>query len=137
MILPAPELPTTLPDVTGPFIARQDHTIIIEMKSLETDSLNTSSPANRRNQSGPQVEVVVTSQTMSYRETTQPDEPLSTQNQTIQQTVEPATLDNLDSQSMIMARGRRSGDRVIAEVLMYSDLVAVKSVIFEDCEICP
>jgi hypothetical protein len=41
------------------------------------------------------------------------------------------------SQAMIMVWRRKSGDRIIAEVLMYSDLVAVKSAIFEDCEICP
>jgi hypothetical protein len=63
---------------------------------------------------------------MIYRETTNPSEPLSVKNQTIHPTVEPATLEDLDSQSMIMVWGRKSGDRVIAEVLLYSDLVAVK-----------
>ena len=74
---------------------------------------------------------------MIYRETTDPSEPRSAKNQTIHQTVETATLDDLDSHSMIMVWGRKSGDRVMAEVLVYSDLVAVKSAIFEDCEICP
>jgi hypothetical protein len=83
------------------------------------------------------VEVVVSGETMIYRETTNPSEPLSAENQTIRQTVESATLDDLDARSMVMVWGRKSGDRVIAEVLMYSDLVAVKSAIFEDCEICP
>jgi hypothetical protein len=73
---------------------------------------------------------------MIYRDTTEPSEPLSSKNQTIRQTVELATLDDLDSQSMIIVWGRKNGDRVIAEVLVYSDLVAVKSAIFEDCEIC-
>lgn len=137
MIVPAPELPTTPPDVTGPFITLQDNAIIVEMKSLEAKSIASSLPSNTRNQMGPQVEVVLTGETMIYRETTDPSEPLSAQNQTIRQTVEPATLDDLDMQSMIMVWGRQSGDRVIAEVLVYSDLVAVKSAIFEDCEICP
>jgi hypothetical protein len=137
MILPAPELPTTAPDVTGPFVERQDNKIIVETKSLQTGGIGAASSENTKSQTGPLVEVVVTSQTIIYRETTQPDEPLSAENQTIRQTVEPATLEALDSRSMIMVWGRKSGDRLIAEVLMYSDLVAVKSAIFEDCEICP
>lgn len=137
MVVPAPELPTAQPDVTGPFIERKDNTIVVELKSLEAGSIVSTSSAGTKNQSGPLVEVVITNQTTIYRETTQPTEPLSAENQTILQTVEAATLDDLDSRSMIMVWGRKSGDRVIAEVLMYSDLVAVKSAIFEDCEICP
>lgn len=137
LIVAASDLPTTPPEVTGPFITLQDNTIIVEMKSLEAKGIASSLPSSTRNQRGPQVEVVLTSETMIYRETTDPSEPLSAKNQTIHQTVEPATLDDLDSQSMIMVWGRKSGDRVIAEVLVYSDLVAVKSAIFEDCEICP
>lgn len=137
MIVPAPELPTAPPEVTGPFVEQQDNTIIVETKSLQTGGIGSASSPNTKSQTGPLVEVVVTSETMIYRETTQPSEALSSENQTIQQTVEQATLDELDSQSMIMVWGRKSGDRVIAEVLMYSDLVAVKSAIFEDCEICP
>jgi hypothetical protein len=137
MIVPAPELPTILPEVTGAFVERQDNTMIVETKSLETGGVLSVSSENAKSQTGPLVEVVVTGETMIYRETTQPDEPLSSENQTIQQTVEQATLEELDSQSMLMVLGRRSGDRIIAEVLMYSDLVAVKSAIFKDCEICP
>jgi hypothetical protein len=135
LILPAPELPTTLPEVTGPFVERQENTVIIETKSLQTDGMVPA--ANARSQSGPLVEVVVTAQTLIYRETTNPSEPLSAENQNIQQTVEPASLDELDARSMVMVWGRKSGDRVIAEVLMYSDLVAIKGAIFKDCEICP
>jgi hypothetical protein len=137
MITPAPELPTTPPEVTGPFVERQDNTIIIEMKSLQTSDIVSNSPTGTRNQSGPRVEVAITGETKIYHETTHPSEPLSAENQIIRQTVEPATLDALDSRSMVMVWGRRSGDRIIAEVLMYSDLVAVKSAIFKDCEICP
>lgn len=137
MIVPAPELPITPPEVTGPFVERQDNTIIVETKSLGTGGIVSASPADTKNQSGPQVEVVVTNETIIYGETTNPSEPLSTENHTIQQTVKPATLDDLDSQAMLMVWGRKNGDRIIAQVLMYSDTVAIKSAIFEDCEICP
>jgi hypothetical protein len=137
MIVPAPELPITQPDVTGPFVERQDNTIVVETKSLQTGDIGAASSENTRSQIGPLVEVVVTSATNIYRETTNPSEPLSVENQTILQTVAPGALDDLDARAMVMVWGRKSGDRVIAEVLMYSDLVAVKSAIFEDCEICP
>lgn len=137
MIVPAPELPVALPDVTGPFLERTDNRIMIETRSLEAGGLMAASPAETKSQSGPVVEVVVTGETIIYRETTRPEKPLSVENQTIYQTVEPATLNDLDERSMLMVWGRSSGDRIVANVLMYSDLVAVKSAIFEDCEICP
>ena len=137
-IIPAIELPTTSPDVTGPFIERWDNAIIVETKSLDASGgILAGSPSDVKSTSGPQVEVVVTSDTIIYRETTQVSKPLTGGNQTIQQTVEAATLDDLNTESMVMVWGRKSGDRVIAEVLMYSQTVMIKRAIFEDCEICP
>jgi len=135
MIIIAPELPSTSPEVTGAFVKRQDNTITIETKSLEAGGLI--ADVDMKSQSGPQVEVVITSKTVIYRETTQPNEPLSVENQTIQQTVEQATLADLDSRSMVMVWGRKSGDRIVADVLMYSDIMMIKGAIFKDCEICP
>ena len=83
------------------------------------------------------MEVVITNETSIYRETTQLSEPLSSGQQNIQQTVEEATLDGLDSQSVVQVWGRRSGDRIIAEVMMYSNTAMIKRGLFEDCEECP
>lgn len=134
-INPATELPATQPDATGPFIERRDNSIIVETKSLQTGGAVSSS--DTKSQSGPHVEVVITSETMIYRETTQLSEPLSGGHQTIQQTVEEATLHDLGPESVLMVWGRRSGDRIIAEVLMYSNTVMIKTELFEDCEACP
>jgi hypothetical protein len=46
--------------------------------------------------------------------------------QTVQQTVEESTLDHLNSQSMVTVWGRKSGDRIIADVLFYSNPVIFK-----------
>ena len=135
-IIPAVELPATSPEVTGPIIERRDNTPIIETQSMRAGGAVVPAKGTR-SQGGPQMEVVITSETVIYRETTQLDEPLSSGNQSIQQTVETATLGTLDPRSMVMVWGRKSGDRIIADVLMYSDLVNIKSAIFEDCEICP
>lgn len=75
---------------------------------------------------GSNVEVVVTNETIIYRETTEASKRPSGENQTIQQTVEEATLDDLKTESMVMVWGRKSGDRIIAEVLMYSSAVVIK-----------
>jgi len=136
-INPATELPTTRPEVTGPFIERRDNSIIVETKSLQTDGAVAVSPTDTKSQSGPHVEFVVTSETIIYRETTQLSEPLSGGYQTIQQTVEEATLHDLGPESVLMVWGRQSGDRIIAEVLMYSNTVMIKRELFEDCEACP
>jgi hypothetical protein len=78
---------------------------------------------------GPRLEVVVTAETLVYHDTTHPParRPSGNDPREIQQTVEEGTLDDLvTSQSLIMAWGRKSGDRIIAEVLVYIDLVVIK-----------
>jgi hypothetical protein len=80
-------------------------------------------------ESGPKVEVVVTNETTVYRETTDlggPPDLKSGETETIQQTVEESTLDELNSQSMVSVWGRKSGDRIIADVVFYSNPVMFK-----------
>ena len=136
-IVPAMELPITSPEVTGPFIERRDNAMIVESKSLQAGGGGAPPAPGARREAVPLVEVLVTSQTVIYRETTHLSEPLSEETKTIQQTVVETTLDDLNTESMIMVWGRRSGDRIIAEVLMYSQTVIIKRAIFEDCETCP
>ena len=54
IVLPAPELPTTSPEVTGPFVEQRDNSIMVETKSLEAGGMVPAS--DTKNQSGPQVE---------------------------------------------------------------------------------
>lgn len=132
-IVPAEELPKTPPEVRGLFVERKDNTIVVQSISLKAggkgivvekgEGGEVSSSADL--ESGPKVEVVVTNETTIYRETTEIKEPPEG-NQTIQQTVEESTLDQLNSQSMVTVWGRKSGDRIIAEVLFYSNPVIFK-----------
>jgi hypothetical protein len=122
-ILPAEELPTTPPEVEGVFVERQDNTIIVEDDQPVGDSVS-GSPVGIGG--GPKFEVVVTAETLVYHDTTQPPahRPSGDDPRVLQQTVEEGTLDDLNiSQSLVMVWGRRSGDRVIAEVLVYSNPV--------------
>ncbi len=131
-VTPAPELPTTRPDVMGQFAERKDNSISVQTFSPGSGGgAVVAQGAGGKVQTvggeeGPKVEVVVTSQTVIYHETTQPSGPPSSKNTTIQQTVEEGTLDDINSQSMIMVWGHKSGDRIIAEVLLYSNPVMFK-----------
>ena len=69
------------------------------------------------------MEVVVTTETIIYHDTTQPPahRPTGDDPRVLQQTVVEGTLDDLiNSQSLVMVWGRKTADRIIAEVLVYS-----------------
>jgi hypothetical protein len=125
-IVPAPELPTTSPELTGLFVERKDNTVILQEVSFDPGlgGMLNDSPLDEN--SGPKVEVVITGETTVYRETTDFGQSLSEDHVSFQQTVEEDTLDNLNLQSMITVWGRRNGDRVIAEVLLYMNPLMIK-----------
>ncbi len=135
---PAPELPTTEPEVVGLFAERQDNTLFVQTFSMDKGGggVVISSSADGEGEesvagspidmnSGPKVEVVITNDTIIYRETTEMSGPPSG-NQTVQQTVEESTLNELTTQSFVTVWGRKSADRVIADVLFYSNPVMFK-----------
>ena len=138
-LLPAEELPKTDPEVTGSFVERNDNTIVLASAAMETggggvvvDSASSEegdeeSLTSKEMPSGPQVEVVVTSETVIYRDTTDFSQAHSGENTRLQETVGEGTLDDLNSESMVRVWGRRSGDRVIAEILYYSSPVVMMS----------
>jgi hypothetical protein len=121
-ILPAEELPKTPPEVEGLFSERQDSLIIVEDDRDTGDSV-AGSPVGIGG--GSKFEVLITTDTLVYHDTTQPpaQRPTGNEPRVIQQTLEAGTLDDLIvSQTLIMAWGRKSGDRIIAEVVVYLDL---------------
>jgi hypothetical protein len=135
-IIPAEELPKTQPEVIGLFVERQDNTIVVSSLPLnagkggavvQSSGGEVVAGSKVDENSGPKVEIVVTNETIIYRETTQIGKPQPGENQTVQQTVEESTLDQLNSDSMVTVWGRKSGDRIIAEVLFYSNPVMFKA----------
>jgi len=112
-VIPAEELPTTQPEVTGLFVERQDNTIKLQAKGMG-------------NGGGSHVEIVITSKTIIYRDTTELSGSPSEETQTIQQTVDEGTLDDLNPPAFVTVWGRKSGDRIIAEVLFYSNDVVIQ-----------
>jgi hypothetical protein len=125
-ITPAPELPTTTPEITGLFVERDDNAVILQTVSFDAGVGGIAGNTSQDSSSGPKVEVIVTVETIVYRETTEFGQPVAGQDFSIQQTVEEATLDDLNSQTMITVWGRRNGDRVVAEVLVYLNPLMIK-----------
>jgi hypothetical protein len=125
----ARELPEAMPAVTGLFAERKDNSIFVAlgdqfMVTVDKDgTVNTQTDGN-----GQTLEVVVTGDTVLYKDVTQLNN-LGTQPNggTVQQQVEPGSLDGIGSNSMISAWGERRGDRVIAEVLLYSQAHMIKA----------
>jgi hypothetical protein len=120
-IIPAEELPKQPPEVEGLFVERQDNIIFVEGSQPTTNEGGVEAGSG----GGPRSEVVITGETLIYHDTTEPpsERPTGDNNPAIQQTVEEGTLDDLYvSQALVMVWGRKSGDRIIAEVMVYIDL---------------
>lgn len=125
-ILPAEQLPKMQPAVEGLYVGRQDNIIFVQTNPPGGDGVS-GAPVGMGG--GPKFEVVVTTETILYHDITEPParRPSGDDPRELQQIVEEGTLDDLnDSQSLVMVWGRKSGDRIIAEVLLYIDLVMIE-----------
>jgi len=136
-ITSASELPTTEPEAVGLFFERKDNSIVVATVSMGKGggggviverSEGGAVAGSPLDNDGPKVEVVVTGETTIYLETTQPPSgpPSAGENLVLQQTVAEGSLDDLTPQSFVTVWGRKSGDRIIAEVLFISNPVMFK-----------
>jgi hypothetical protein len=123
-IQPAKELPQAPADVRGVFDHRQDNSIFVGTGKVtvsvsandETGEVQTASDHD-----GPTVEVVVTTQTIVYCDVTmkQFNGP-PPEGQKIQQVLESGSVDDIGQASMITVWGKKTGNRLIADVLVYT-----------------
>lgn len=122
-IQPAKELPQTPADVRGLFDHRENNSIFVgtgrvTMMVQQDQSGNVESSSDA---SGPILEVVVTNDTIVYHDMTleqyngQPPA-----GEKIQQVVGPGSLDEIGQDSLITVWGKKTGDRVIADILVYT-----------------
>jgi hypothetical protein len=113
------ELPETDPAAGGVFDHRQDKSIFIGTGRARVGMDENGNVSSQHD--GPIVEIVVTTQTVIYKDVTmrQYDGP-PPDGQEIQQVVEAGTLDEIGQGSFITVWGRKTGDRFIADVLVYS-----------------
>lgn len=125
-VTPAPELPDAKPDITGLFVERKDNTIIVQAMSFAVGVGGISGNSSMDEESGVTVEIVVTGQTKIYKDVTELPAPVNGEIHNVQQAADEGTLDDLNSQSFLSIWGRRSGDRMIAEVLFYTNPESIK-----------
>jgi hypothetical protein len=124
---PSPELPDRPAEAAGVYVRRQDSSIYVGTGGIELDvEVNGDTGERQVNLShdGPEVEVVFTRDTAIYvDETEMPEiEPGQTKSgeRTIQQVIRPAaSLEEIGKNTELQVWGRKSGDRVIAEVIVY------------------
>jgi flagellar basal body-associated protein FliL len=127
-IIPAPELPTTAADATGIFVRRQNNSFFIGtgkvtlQVSKQADNPN-NTPQTGSSYDGPVVEVVVTANTKVYRDDTFINIKDLPSGSKIQQKVVSGSLDEIGQNSFINAWGKKTGDRLVADVLLYNNPV--------------
>ena len=119
-IKPAEELPATQPNEMGMFVERKDNSIFIGTGEVSVTAKADpgQEPQIDSSFSGPKVEVVISSGTVVYKDTTEldPENPGAQ----VQQTVELSTIDEMTEQSSITVWGRKVGDRIIADIIVFS-----------------
>ena len=117
-VTPAPEIPTTTPEVMGLLVERKDNVMALQTASFDPGSGwhlgDSNAPMDAS--SGPEVEVVITNATTIYRDDFEFNQ------DSVQQTVEETTLDYIDSQMLITVWGRKNGERIIADILLAQHL---------------
>lgn len=123
VILPAAELPQRPSEASGVLLRQQDNSYFVGTGSVSV-SVNTinGETTTAVDHSGPAIEVVIGRDTQFYRDVTEVSfEAPESKEQTLQQEVvlvEPPQT--LPDGAEIQAWGRKSGDRVIAETIVFS-----------------
>lgn len=115
-IVRSDELPPAAADVRGIVVGRQDNTLVVGTGQFR---LNIQDDKVITDYDGPEVEVVVTHDTVIYRDRTDylKDEG---QDGKIQQVVKPGTLEEIGPDSLVSAWGQERGSRLFADVLVYN-----------------
>jgi len=114
-IVPAEELPSAPADVKGLYVRREDNSLFVGTGEV---MLNIRDGEVISDYDGPEIEAVVTHDTVVYRDKTQygTDE---AEDGKIQQVVKPGSLEEIEKHSLISAWGQERGSRLFAEVLVY------------------
>lgn len=125
VILPAPELPTDEPGADGVFLRQEDNSYFIGTGSTSINvQINNGEPQVAVDHSGPEIEVVTTNETIYYKDITEVSfEASESKEQTLQMVVRGVDApDEMVGGESITVWGERRGDRVIAGVMLFSEV---------------
>ena len=117
-VIPAAELPEREADAWGIFIRRQDNALIIGSGPVH-ENVDMDDPERPIvvSHEGPEIEIVTSRDTLIYRDDTITAGKTGPVPQVIQQM---DSLDEVDELAFISAWGARRGDRLVADLLVYS-----------------
>jgi hypothetical protein len=122
---PAPELPDRPPEAAGVFTRKEDNSYFVGTGNIElsVEVVNGVRSVNLSND-GPEVEVVVTRDTMLYEEVTEhptPDQFPESGEMVIPQELQPldSLPEDLGNNVELQVWGEQSGDRIIAGVFVF------------------
>lgn len=125
VILPAAELPTRPSEAGGVFIRQEDNSYFVGTGSVSVNVSEVNGETSTAvDFSGPEIEVVAGRDTQFYRDVTKVSfEAAESKEQTIQQEVVAVEQpDGLAKGANFQVWGQKSGDRVIADIVVYSDV---------------
>lgn len=115
----AKELPQRPPDMLGVFVRREDNRVFVSSSSqgiMYTLDGKVTSEGDAT-----EVEVVATGETAVYKDVTQ--ESLGAglpSGGTVEQKLEPGQVEEIGANSVVMAWGEKRGERLVAEILVYT-----------------
>ncbi|GJM42755.1 MAG: hypothetical protein DHS20C20_30370 [Ardenticatenaceae bacterium] len=124
VILPAPELPTDGDSIGGVFLRQEDNSYFVgtgsTSVSIQVENGETSTAVDH---SGPEIEVVVTGDTIFYEDITEVSfEASESKEQTVQQEVRQVdSPSELAQGASIAVWGERRGDRITAAVVVFAE----------------
>lgn len=110
------ELPDEEPDVCGVVTRRDGNSLFLGTGSYSVGVGEDG--VTELDYDGPEVEVVVTHDTEIYQETIE----LDFEADTMQRTLEPASLDDIGQATSVQVWGEKRGDRVTARVVVYQSM---------------
>ncbi|MDJ0755422.1 MAG: hypothetical protein QNJ45_17995 [Ardenticatenaceae bacterium] len=131
-ILPAEELPNEAAAAGGIVVSREDNTIVLGTGAIDLNVEVQIDPETGQetteavpSTSGPEIEVVITADTVIYRDITElePNEGSESGEVTIQQQVRPAnSADDIAEKMEMQVWGERRGDRIVATTIVFGPL---------------
>jgi hypothetical protein len=119
----AENLPDTPPDIAGLFVQREDKSLFVgtgNMSGVVVGDDQGNASYWEYHHDGPVVEIVTTHDTLIYHDVTSQQFTNGLPSGPIQQVLDPGTLNEIGKDSIVSVWGERRGDRVVAEVLVFS-----------------
>ncbi|MCB8976021.1 MAG: hypothetical protein H6657_01160 [Ardenticatenaceae bacterium] len=131
-ILPAPELPNEPSAAFGILASREDNTLLVGTGNIDLEVDIEVDPETGQETTnlipstdGPQLEVVITPDTIIYRDVTDltiPPDQESGEREIVQQVRQVESSDDVNGNLELEVWGERRGDRIVATVLVYGPL---------------